>query len=133
MDEQRKKQAEEIAKLREEQGMTFRAISEKLRLSPGKVSYLYQELQKQRRIDRYWQLRERQNQISVSLPLTLGEGLVLQKILSSYELRTLRENSRYFSKGFQSSDDPDLAVAKGLLSRLSAIDQKTREKNKQGE
>ena len=42
MDEQTMKRAEEIAQLREESGMTFKAIGEKLGLSPSKTSNLYQ-------------------------------------------------------------------------------------------
>ena len=58
MDEQRKKQAEEIAELRELHGMTFKAIAERYQISPGKVSYLYHDLQRLRRLARYRELRE---------------------------------------------------------------------------
>lgn len=128
MEDQQKKMAEEIAILREQQGLTFRAIGETLRLPPGKVSYLYHELQRQRRILRYRELREQQNQIAVSLSLTLGEGLVLQKVLSFYQNRMFRENSRYLGCGAQFPDDPDFAVAEELLRRISELDYETRQK-----
>lgn len=127
MDEQRRKQAEAIADLRDQQGLTYKAISEKLQISPGKVSYLYQELQRRRRIKRYRELRESQNQISVLLPLTLGEGLVLQKVLSLFS----RESSRYVRSRTQLCSDPDFVIAEKLYQRLSALDQKAREENRQ--
>lgn len=126
MDEQRKRQAEEITDLRDHQGLTYRAIGEKLHITPGKVSYLYYELQAQRRVARYWELRKEQNQIPVFLPLTLGECLVLQKVLSFYEERMLRENSRHPRSATGLNDDPDFVKAKKLLHRISELDRATR-------
>ncbi len=49
MDEQRIQWSEEIARLREGEGMTFKAIGERYQISPEKASYLYQSFLRRRR------------------------------------------------------------------------------------
>ena len=74
MSEQRIKLAEEIAKLREQQGMTFKAIGEMYQISPGKVSYLYQDFLRRRRLARVREMYQQENrQLTVSVKMTLGE------------------------------------------------------------
>ncbi|MCI9403200.1 MAG: hypothetical protein HFF04_05970 [Oscillospiraceae bacterium] len=127
MDEQRKKQAEEIAELRELHGMTFKAIAERYQISPGKVSYLYHDLQRLRRLARYRELREAQNQITVSFSLTLGEAVILQRLLLFYQKRVFAESAR---RG-DLADDPDYNTSEALLRRLFRLEHETREKARQ--
>ena len=49
MDAQTIKMSEEITKLREQQGLTFKAIGERYQISPEKASYLYQSFLRRRR------------------------------------------------------------------------------------
>lgn len=62
-------QEQTIVKLREEQKLSFRAIGERLELSPGKTSYAYHRAARKLRRNRFHELREEQNRIIVSFPL----------------------------------------------------------------
>ncbi len=53
MEEKTIKMAEEIADLRERQGLTFKAIAELYQISSGRASYLYQDCLRRRRLARY--------------------------------------------------------------------------------
>ena len=131
MDEQTMKRAGEIAQLREESGMTFKAIGEKLGLSPSKTSYLYQALLRDRRAARYRELYAAQNQIDISLPLTLGEGVILRRIPFFYQNRVLREDSRRSSFSYLLRNDPDYATAENIQKRLFHIEHEIRRKNQE--
>ena len=94
MSEQRIKLAEEIAKLREQQGLTFKAIGEKYQISPGKASYLYQDFLRRRRLARVREMYEQENRLTVSVKITLGEIVVLRRILAFYQTWVHRESLR---------------------------------------
>lgn len=126
MDKQMEKWAEEIAGLREQQKMTFKAIGEMYHISPGKVSYLYQDYLRRRRVARYREIHERQNQMSVSVSMTLGETVVLQRILTLYQIWALRESSRWDKKGNPLFQEPDCVTAEYLNRRLSELERKKR-------
>lgn len=127
MKKQDEKRAEEIAELRELQGMTFKAIAERYQISPGKASYLYHDLQRRRRVQRHRELYEAQNQITVSFSLTLGEAVILQRLLLFYQKRVFAESAR---RG-DLADDPDYNTSEALLRRLFRLEHETREKARQ--
>ncbi len=131
MDEQSIKLAAEIAGLREQQGMTFKAIGEMYHISPGKASYLYQDHLRRRRIARYREIHEEQNQINVSVPMTLGEIAVLCRILSLYQIWVLRENSRRAKEENPLFKEPDYVTAEYLNRRLSELERKKRRKTRE--
>lgn len=126
MDEQTIKRAEEIAALREEQGMTFKAIGELYQISPGKASYLYQDFLRRRRLARVHELYEEQNQIEVSIKMTLGEVVVLQRVLTFYQTWALRKNSRRAREENPLFKEPDYVTAKYLNSRLAKLEKEKR-------
>lgn len=128
MDEQRIQWSEEIARLRELEGMTFKAIGERYQISPEKVSYLYQSFLRRRRLAHYCEMHEKQNQMTVSVRMTLGEIAVLQRILSLYEAWALRENSRRTGKGNPLFKEPDCITAKYLGGRLAKLEEEKRRK-----
>lgn len=126
MDEQTIKRAEEIAALREEQGMTFKAIGELYQISPGKASYLYQDFLRRRRLARVHELYEEQNQIEVSIKMTLGEVVVLQRVLTFYQTWALRENSRCAREENPVFKEPDYVTAGYLNNRLAKLEKEKR-------
>lgn len=127
MDEQTAKWGKEIADLREQQGMTFKAIGEMYQISPGRASYLYQKFLRQRRIARFHELYEQQNQMTVSIKMTLGELVVLQRILSFYQTWVLRGNSRRFREENPLFQEPDYVTAEYLNSRFAKLEKEKRQ------
>lgn len=127
MDEATIKRAEEIAALREEQGMTFKAIGEPYQISPGKVSYLYQKFLYRRRLARVRELYEEQNQMEVSLKMTLGEAVALQRILTFYQTWVLRESSHRTREENPLFREPDYVTAKYLHDRLVKLEKEKRQ------
>ncbi len=126
MDEQRIKWSEEIAQLREQQGMTFKAIGEMYQISPGKVSYLYQGFLRRRRLAHYRELHEKQNQMTVSVKMTLGELVVLRRILSFYQSRVCREDSRLSRMENPVFKEPDYVTAEYLERQFARLEQEKR-------
>ncbi len=126
MSEQRIKLAEEIAKLREQQGMTFKAIGEMYQISPGKVSYLYQDFLRRRRLARVREMYQQENrQLTVSVKMTLGEIVVLRRILAFYQTWVRRESLRRRGENplFQ---EPDCVTAEYLSSRFGELEKEKR-------
>lgn len=126
MDKNMRKIAEEIAALREEQGMTFKAIGELYQISPGKAFYLYQDFLRRRRLARVYELYEEQNQIEVSIRMTLGEVVVLQRVLTFYQTWALRENSRRAREENPVFKEPDYVTAEYLNNRLAKLEKEKR-------
>ena len=120
MDEATIKRAEEIAELREQQGMTFKAIGEMYQISPGKVSYLYQDFLRRRRLARFREMYEQENQLTVSVKMTLGEIVALQRILVFYQTWVRRESLRRRENPlFQ---EPDCVTAEYLRGRFAELE-----------
>ncbi|MCI8475329.1 MAG: hypothetical protein HFF07_08355 [Oscillospiraceae bacterium] len=94
MDDQTIKLSEEIADLRERQSLTFKAIAQQYQITPARASHLYRVCLYRRRLAHYREMHERENQMTLSVKLTMGELAVLQRILSYYELWQLRESTR---------------------------------------
>ena len=128
MNEQNIKLAAEIAELRERESMTFKAIGERYQLTPGKASYLYQDHLRRRRIARYREIHEEQNQINVSVSMTLGEIAVLRRILSLYQIWALRENSRRAKEENPLFEEPDYVTAEYLNRRFAGLEKEKRQK-----
>ena len=126
MDEQAIKLSEEIARLREQEGMTFKAMGERFQISPGRASYLYQQFLRRRRLAHYHEMHEKQNQMTVCVKMTLGEIAVLRRILSLYQDWTRRENSRRADRGNPLFKEPDCMTAEYLEQRFSRLEQEKR-------
>lgn len=133
MDEQMIKKAEEIAQLREEQGMTFKAIGEICRISPGKASYLYQDFLRRRRLARYHELYEEQNQMTVCVKMTLGELVFLQRALNHYHTWMLRESCRRTREENPLFREPDCVTAEYLNRRFAELEKEKRQKARERE
>lgn len=128
MDEETAKRAEEIAELREQQKMTFKAIGEKYQIPAEKASRLYQDFLRYRRIARYWELHEKQNQMTVMVKMTLGELVVLQRILNLYQAWVFRESSHRTRKENPLFQEPDSIMAEHLIRRFSKMEREKRQK-----
>ena len=131
VDEQRMKRAEEIAVLREQQGMTFKAIGERYQISQGKAAYLYQIFLRRRRLERFHELYEEQNQMTVSIKMTLGELVVLQRVLSFYQMWVLRENSRRTHEENPLFKEPDYVTAEYLNNRFAKLEREKRRESRE--
>ena len=125
MDAQTIKMSEEITKLREQQGLTFKAIGEKYQISPGKASYLYQDFLRRRRLARVREMYEQENRLTVSVKITLGEIVVLRRILAFYQTWVHRESLRRRGENplFQ---EPDCVTAEYLSSRFGKLEKEKR-------
>lgn len=126
MDKQAIKLAAEIADLRERREMTFKAIGELYLISPGKVFWLYQDHLRRRRLAHYYEMYEKQNQMPVCVKLTLGELLVLRRILSYYQDWRLRENSRRTRTENPLFGEPDCITAKYLCEQFIRLEKEKR-------
>ncbi len=125
MDAQTIKMSEEITKLREQQGLTFKAIGEMYQISPGKASYLYQDFLRRRRLARVREMYEQENRLTVSVKITLGEIVALRRILAFYQTWVRRESLRRRGDSplFQ---EPDCVTAEYLSSRFAELEKKKR-------
>ena len=125
MDAQTIKMSEEITKLREQQGLTFKAIGEMYQISPGKASYLYQDFLRRRRLARVREMYEQENRLTVSVKITLGEIVVLRRILAFYQTWVHRESLRRQGENplFQ---EPDCVTAEYLSSRFGKLEKEKR-------
>lgn len=133
MNEQTIKMAGEIADLRERREMTFKEIGELYQISPGRASYLYQDHLRRRRIARYREIHEKQNQMPVCVKLTLGEVLVLQRILSYYQGWKFRENSRRTQGENPLFEEPDCITARYLCEKLLRLEKEKRRESRENE
>ena len=111
MEEKTIKMAEEIADLRERQGLTFKAIAELYQISSGRASY----------------------QMIVTVKMTLGEIVVLRRILSYYENWQFRENNRYTKGKNPLFQEPDCVIAKYLEERFLLLEKEKRRKDRESE
>lgn len=120
----------EIARLREGEGLSYRAIGERYGITPGRASQLYHSLVRKRQERQWKEFNEAQNQKNVSIDFTLGEIVVLQRILHCYMLEE-RGKIRH------TLNNPDMELlesgvdyitAERLSSRLCAAENQNRER-----
>ena len=115
-----------IVTLREEQKLSFRAIGERLELTPNKTSYAYHRAARKLRINRYHQLREEQNLIMVSLSLSVGEVVILRRVLSLFREWKRKDCRGNYSELQKIWNDPEYLVAGDLETRLSGLERAAR-------
>lgn len=119
-------QEKAVVKLREREKLSFRAIGERYGISPSKASTIYYRAQRELKIRQYRELWREQNQKEVSFPLTLGEAVVLKRILvlfQDWKLNDCQKTERGYRELCQ---DPEHLTAKALEQRLILLEQKTR-------
>lgn len=119
-------QEQAIVTLREEQKLSFRAIGERLELSPSKTSYVYHQATRKLRHNRFHELREEQNQILVSFSLTVGEAVTLQRILFlfwKWKMKDCWANDTEFQ---ELKNDPEYLAAEDMKKRLAALERAAR-------
>lgn len=119
-------QEQTIVTLREEQKLSFRAIGERLELSANKTSYAYYRAARKLRLNRYHELREEQNRIMVSLSLSVGEAVILQRILSLFQEWKRKDCRSNYSELQRVWSDPEYLVAEDLEKRLSGLERTAR-------
>lgn len=125
MDEQIITREEEIVDLREREKMSFRAIGERCQLSAQQVSVIYHKAQRKRRLERAHMMWEEQNQKIASLELSIGEAVILQRILLLFQCWKLKECRK--GEGKEIFEDPDYVVAEKLLSRARKLEKSARQ------
>lgn len=121
-------QEKEIVALREEQRLSFRLIGERCGMTTSKATYLYHNACRMLRIDRYHQLRRKQDLKGVSFDLTIGETVVLQHILQLFQSWKISDCRGNFTAIEDLKKDPDYLAAIDLHKRLSALELDERRK-----
>lgn len=119
-------QEQTIVTLREEQKLSFRAIGERLELSANKTSYAYHRAARKLRINRFHELREEQNQVMVSLSLSVGEVVILRRILSLFQTWKIDDCRNNDSELQEIWNDPEYLAAENLEKRLSDLERAAR-------
>lgn len=119
-------QEQTIVTLREEHKLSFRAIGERLELPPNKTSYAYHLAARKLRLNRFHELREEQNRIMVSLSLSVGETVTLQRILSLFRVWKMDDCRNNDSELQEIWNDPEYLVAGDLEMRLSELERAAR-------
>lgn len=107
----------EIARMREVEKKTFRVIGSQFGISGSYASKIYHHLQRKRRKAKRWLLSQPENQVKLSLSLTRGELLVLEKILSSVLDGKLDSCLQIESHDF----DPDYLTAKRVRQQFLSL------------
>ena len=116
-------QEQTIVTLREEQKLSFRAIGERLELSANKTSYAYHLAARKLRINRFHELREEQNQIIVSLSLSV---VILRRILSLFQTWKIDDCRNNDPELQEIWNDPEYLAAENLEKRLSTLERAAR-------
>lgn len=119
-------QEQTIVTLREEQKLSFRAIGERLELSANKTSYAYHRAARKLRINRFHELREEQNQVMVSLSLSVGEVVILRRILSLFQTWKIDDCRNNDPELQEIWNDPEYLAAENLEKRLSDLERAAR-------
>ncbi|MBO5034404.1 MAG: hypothetical protein J6C43_02190 [Oscillospiraceae bacterium] len=119
-------QEQTIVTLREEQKLSFRAIGERLELSANKTSYAYHRAARKLRINRFHELREEQNQVMVSLSLSVGEVVILRRILSLFQTWKIDDCRNNDPELQETRNDPEYLAAENLEKRLSDLERAAR-------
>ena len=118
----------EIVALREEQKLSFRLIGEQCGMTTSKATHLYHKASRMLRANRCHELRQKQNLITVSFELSIGETVILQRILQlfqSWKMSNCRGNS---AEWHALQSDPDYLSAIDLQRRLSDLEHRERRK-----
>ena len=119
-------QEQTIVTLREEQKLSFRAIGERLELSANKTSYAYHRAARKLRINRFHELREEQNQVMVSLSLSVGEVVILRRILSLFQTWKIDDCRNNDPELQETRNDPEYLAAENLEKRLFDLERAAR-------
>lgn len=119
-------QEQAIVTLREEQKLSFRAIGERLELSPSKTSYTYYQATRKLRLNRFHELHDKQNQIIVSFSLTVGEAVTLQRILSLFGTGKMKDCWANNAEFQELKNDPEYLAAEDMKKRLAALERAAR-------
>lgn len=122
------KREEEIADLREQKALTFKAIAELYHISPSRASQIYGKVQRKRREERRRELYQEQNQKPVSVSMTLGELVVLRRILLAFYSWKLNSESHTIGRWNDFLWDTDYTTAETLYVRFGGIEQEARKR-----
>lgn len=120
------KREEEIAELREQKALTFKAIAERYQISPNRASQIYRSVQRKRREERRRELYREENKKTVSVPMTLGELEVLRRILLAFSSWKLDNETHTIGKWCEFLSDTDYTTAESLNARCGRIEQEER-------
>lgn len=121
---------EELTDLREQQGLTFKALGERYHISPAKASQIYHKVQFNRQVQRRREMRRQENQQVVAFELTLGEAVVLQRILYAFGTWKLRDGNYRIGKKYGALQDVDYITSGELRRRLMDLEGDTRQSDK---
>lgn len=121
---------EEIQRLREVEGLTYREIAERYGINPSRVSQIYHSILRKRREQQQKEFYESQNRKTVSFELTLGEIVVLQRILVCYMLGESGKiwHTRTNSDQEELENSIDYMTAESLSHRLHVTENQNRER-----
>lgn len=126
MSEKITQREQEIVDLREREQMTFRAIGERYQLSAGQAAGIYHKVQRKQRLERARVMRQAQNQKVVSLEISVGEIVMLQRILYLFQHWKMKDSWGREGEWEQTREDPDLVTAEELLRRICKLEREAR-------
>lgn len=126
MSEKITQREQEIVDLREREQMTFRAIGERYQLSAGQAAGIYHKVQRKRRLERARVMRQAQNQKVVSLEISVGEIVMLQRILYLFQHWKMKDSWGRKGEWEQTREDPDFVTAEELLRRICKLEREAR-------
>lgn len=110
-------------------GWSFTKIAKEYRLSPTTVSAHYRHVLRKQSELKMRQFREIQNKQEVSVTMTLGEAVILQRILSGYVWSAIKQESARLKNKHVielQKEDIDFIIAQKLFSQLQEIEEHTR-------
>lgn len=130
MNEKITQREQEIVDLREREQMTFRAIGERYQISAGQAANIYHRAQRSRRLERARMMREEQNQKIVSLEISVGEIVMLRRILYLFQHWKMKDSWSRKSEWEQVREDPDFVTAGELINRICKLEREARKNRK---
>lgn len=113
---------EEIVALRDEKGLTFKAIGERCHISATGAMQIYRSAQRELRRQQHKESCGAEQRKMVSLDLTLGEAAFLIRVLGDFKRRKMRAGGkRREQKGYL--EDAEYLAAAELGARLYRLEQ----------
>lgn len=121
---------DEIMRLREIEGLSYRVIGEQFGISKSRASQIYHSILRKRREQQWKEFYEAQNRKTVSFELTLGEIVILQRILVCYMLEERGKiwHTRTNSDQEELENSIDYMTAESLSRRLHVTENQNRER-----
>ena len=118
---------QEIFTLREQKCLTYKAIGEQFHISPSRASQIFHAAQRKLQAAKRRELYLEENKMVVPVELSLGEIVVLRRILLVFSTWYFHKEPHSLSRWNECLKDVDYTTGEELGKRLFAIEQKVRQ------